>query len=257
MTNGVIDIVPDPGRRPAGVHGKRSRIVHSIETAIRRGELKPGDQLDGELALAKRFSVSRGTVRQALENLKNQGLITTIGGIGSFVTFDGVALDPSLGWARALMQAGGDVETTVVDIGPVAWADIDDVDADDAHRTGAPHAIRIRRLRAIPGEGAVSYEASFVPAIGPLADLPRTGLEDGSIWASLAKAGLRASRGTQDARVTRLDETAAALMERAVGEAFLTTSRWSYGPDGRLVEFVSAQLDPQHFRLTVTFGDDA
>lgn len=242
------------GSRP---FGKRSSIVRELETAIRRGELKSGSQLDGENALARRFSVSRGTVRQALDDLKEQGLITTVGGIGSFVTFDGVALDQSLGWARALQQAGGDVDTVVVDIALVDWAQVPQVDADDAARTGAGMAVRIRRLRSLAGEGPISYEVSVIPAVGGLERLPDTGLVDGSIWATLQAAGLRAVRGTQDARLGRLDADAAALLGRAPGEPFLCTDRWSFGPDGRLVEYVAAQLDPDHFRLTVTFGDPA
>ncbi|PJJ73690.1 GntR family transcriptional regulator [Diaminobutyricimonas aerilata] len=251
------DGVIGPARSALRSFGKRSSIVKELETAIRRGELKAGAQLDGENALARRFSVSRGTVRQALEDLKDQGLITTVGGIGSFVTFDGVALDQSLGWARALQQAGGDVDTRVVDIELVEWTHVPQVDAADADRTGAARAVRIRRLRSLAGEGPISFEVSVLPAVNGLERLPDTGLVDGSIWATLHSAGLRAVRGTQDARLGRLEPEAATLLGRAPGEPFLCTDRWSYGPDGRLVEYVAAQLHPDHFRLTVTFGDPA
>ncbi|WP_162903885.1 GntR family transcriptional regulator [Leucobacter sp. wl10] len=231
-------------------------MVRAIETNIRRGELRNGQQLDGEVALAEQFSVSRGTIRQALDELKQRNLVTTVGGVGSFVTFDGVALQQSLGWARALRQAGGKVATRVIGIDIVDWAQAPEVDAADAVRSSA-HAVRIRRVREMASGEPVSYEVSFVPATGVLRELPATGLVDGSIWASLSRAGLRAMTGTQDVRLARLDETEAALLEQDAGAVFLRTDRWSYGADGRLVEFVTARLDPDHFRLTVMFGDPA
>jgi GntR family transcriptional regulator len=46
-----------------------------------------------------RLLLVRGTVRSALAELAQRDLIATQSGVGSFVTFDGVALDQSLGWA--------------------------------------------------------------------------------------------------------------------------------------------------------------
>lgn len=44
------------------------------------------DTLPTETAIAEKFDVSRGTVRSALENLVNEGLITRIPGKGSYLT---------------------------------------------------------------------------------------------------------------------------------------------------------------------------
>lgn len=50
-------------------------IVEQIESAVERGELKPGDRLPGERKLMADFSVSRATVREALRVLQATGLI--------------------------------------------------------------------------------------------------------------------------------------------------------------------------------------
>jgi len=52
------------------------RIAESISTQIKNGELQQGDKLPAERKIATLFSASRGTVRTALVNLEQAGLIT-------------------------------------------------------------------------------------------------------------------------------------------------------------------------------------
>jgi DNA-binding GntR family transcriptional regulator len=61
------------------------RIVADVEGKINRGELRPGDAVESEAALAARFSVSRGTVRAALLSLERSGLIETVPAKGRYV----------------------------------------------------------------------------------------------------------------------------------------------------------------------------
>lgn len=73
---------------PGQVH-KHHRISRILAEEIRAGVHADGSKLPGEHTLRERFGVSRTTVRQALNELGEQGLIATHAGIGSFVTFDG------------------------------------------------------------------------------------------------------------------------------------------------------------------------
>ena len=61
------------------------QIVKQIEESILKGELKPGDQLPSERELARRYGTAHMTARQALGLLKDEGLIATRQGRGSFV----------------------------------------------------------------------------------------------------------------------------------------------------------------------------
>lgn len=51
---------------------------------MRRGELAPGDQVPSEYTLAKQFKLSRHTVRKALGDLENEGLVYREQGRGTF-----------------------------------------------------------------------------------------------------------------------------------------------------------------------------
>jgi GntR family transcriptional repressor for pyruvate dehydrogenase complex len=68
---------------------RRSRlyqsIVEQIESLLEKGELRPGDQLPPERALAEQFQVSRASVREALRTLELLGVVETRAGGGTFV----------------------------------------------------------------------------------------------------------------------------------------------------------------------------
>ena len=53
----------------------RERTLQALRAAITSGEYRPGDHL-GEAELATSLGVSRGTVRQALRHLQQEGLVT-------------------------------------------------------------------------------------------------------------------------------------------------------------------------------------
>ncbi len=61
------------------------QIEEWIRQRIRSGELRPGDALENEIALAQALGVSRITVRQALDNLADQGLLIRKRALGTFV----------------------------------------------------------------------------------------------------------------------------------------------------------------------------
>lgn len=62
------------------------QIVQQIEESIRKGALKPGDQLPPERELAERFGVSRTAVREAVKTLREKGLVEAYSGRGTFIT---------------------------------------------------------------------------------------------------------------------------------------------------------------------------
>ena len=63
-----------------------ARIAQQIGSDIQEGRLKPGDRLPTEHFLAKSFGVSRSVVREAIAQLRNEGLVETRQGVGAFVT---------------------------------------------------------------------------------------------------------------------------------------------------------------------------
>ena len=62
-----------------------TRIASEFAKRIYDGSLKAGEKLPTEHALSKSFGVSRTVVREAIAQLKSEGLVETRQGVGAFV----------------------------------------------------------------------------------------------------------------------------------------------------------------------------
>ncbi|WP_110649287.1 GntR family transcriptional regulator [Salinicola peritrichatus] len=226
---------------------KKQRVIDELTRRIRSGRLRRGKRLPGEHQLAEELEVSRGTLREALLELKRQRYIATQTGVGSIVTYDGVELDQQSGWARALADSGAGLQVELLRLAPVA-------DAELQARHGIDRFIAVDRRR-FTGDGQfVSLERSRVPALPALIDLPQRGLLDDSLMATLNAAGLHFEGGEQSVDIAYLDAEDAALLARDVGTPFLRSTRTTFTQEGVLVEHVVSLLDPNHFRLHLHFG---
>jgi DNA-binding LacI/PurR family transcriptional regulator len=63
-----------------------ARVTARVRDDVRGGLYSPGDRLPSEVDLARQLGVSRGTVRQALVALLDEGLLQTVPGRGTFVS---------------------------------------------------------------------------------------------------------------------------------------------------------------------------
>ncbi|WP_079168854.1 MULTISPECIES: winged helix-turn-helix domain-containing protein [unclassified Streptomyces] len=61
------------------------RVADDLERRIRAGEIPPGGRLENERELADVYRVSAGTVRRAVRELRERGLVGTLPAKGSYV----------------------------------------------------------------------------------------------------------------------------------------------------------------------------
>lgn len=73
---------------PVNAARTSEKVVEQFVELIRAQNLKPGDRLPSEQALAQALGVSRATVREALSGLKALGLVVSRSGKGNFVAED-------------------------------------------------------------------------------------------------------------------------------------------------------------------------
>jgi GntR family transcriptional regulator len=228
---------------------KAHMVAATIEQDILTGRLPFGQQLESENELVERFAVSRNTVRKGLDLLTNGGLITRKGGIGSFVTFNGQAIDGTLGWTTAIEKAGGGAQTRLLQIALVE----DETLAQELKLTRATF-VAIDRMRVIGADAqCISLERSRLPFNDELAALPLEGLAGGSLNRTLIEHGMVPHHGEQWAEVVSLDAADARLLKRRAGTSFLRSRRLTRDRDERIIEYVVSLLDPAFFALHLEF----
>ena len=97
---------------------KYEAIANDIQSKILSGYYKPDEKLPQELELCKQYGASRITVREAMEQLVHNGLITKRRGAGTFVKAISGGSDNHEGFAKS-QQFGGfskDREGTVTSV---------------------------------------------------------------------------------------------------------------------------------------------
>lgn len=63
------------------------QIITEIKNLIRKGELKENDVLPSVRSLARELKISALTVKKAYDELEKEGLVATIHGKGSYISF--------------------------------------------------------------------------------------------------------------------------------------------------------------------------
>ena len=104
MTSGTLSDVrkPDPNDRRAPYR----QVADAVRMGIRAGTLEPGEQLSALAALRETYDVSVGTAKSATAPRREEGLVVTRHGKGSFVRTElpdigtGVGDGLGMGWPK-------------------------------------------------------------------------------------------------------------------------------------------------------------
>jgi GntR family transcriptional regulator len=139
-----------------------SQLAELIKERIRRGELRPGDQLPPERELAEQAGISRMTARQAIAYLVREGVLTVKHGSGTFVAEPRLAYDALhlLGFTEEMMRRGARVTSRVLVQNVVAPPPRV---AENLALRAHDSVIQIDRLRLLD-ESPLLLESSFIPA---------------------------------------------------------------------------------------------
>jgi GntR family transcriptional repressor for pyruvate dehydrogenase complex len=194
------------------------RLAARLSAQMDSGELKPGDKLPTEAALAAAHGVSRSVVREAVHRIKSRGRLLSRQGSGVYVSppleHHALAFDPAvLASVEAVVQ--------VVEIRRVLEGEMAALAAQRATRSQLA-AVR-RALAAIDaavlaGRDGVDEDLAFHRAIGEATGNPQFGLLLGFLEQYL-RAGMRITRGNESRRSDFME--AVRKEHRAIVDALL------------------------------------
>src|SRR6266403_1497498 len=138
-----------------------SRVESVLAADLASGSLPPGSQLPPEDGLIQRFKVSRTTVRKAIQNLIERGLVEVRRGKGTFVTRPKITqeLTELTGFVEDMQVLGRNPTARLLDKRIVA--------ADETvalHLALAPGTLVVRLRRARLADGvAMSFDETYLP----------------------------------------------------------------------------------------------
>ncbi|MGW4774217.1 GntR family transcriptional regulator [Nocardia sp. NPDC004278] len=196
------------------------QIASILRDAIRSGGINPGDRLPSEAELMTHFGVARMTVRQAVQELRSEGLVQSEHGRGVFVRPQApirrLASDRfarkhragSEGKAAFTVEAEKSGFAPGVDRIVVRREQANDVVAERL-RLGPKHEVVVRERRYLANGRPVELATSYIPAAfasGTMIEQVDTG--PGGIYARLEEGGHVLSRFIEEvgARMPTPDE---------------------------------------------------
>lgn len=206
-----------------------------------------GDPLPTEAELCTRFGVSRMTVRQALQELSNGGLIDRRRGRGTFVAARPLHRRPGvfLSFTEEMAHRGLVASSRLLSAGisPARAEEVVDLRLDED-----ADVVRIERIRLAGGVPIAFEEAALViDHAGVLA----SDLRAGSLHAGLNEMGVVASSatGTVTARLARRAETR--LLETPSSAALLVEMRLLFDQHGRPFERTESRYVADRYVIDV------
>ena len=224
------------------------RIAEVLRERIRVGELPSGARLDNQRQLAKSFGVTLMTLRQALELLEREHLITRRHGLGTFVAAPSIDYDilQLRRFAGDLSAKGEHVATRLLG---TRFAAADRRVAEALRLAGRPRVLVLERLRLVD-EHPMSLQRSFLPS--PLgdevirADLALTPLHQVLEF----KLGVVVTRASETVSAVRLGRREARDLGCRAGVPAFESERVSYDAGGAPVVFDRAFIPGDRFRIT-------
>lgn len=218
-----------------------------LETAIHDGTIPAGARLENEIAIAQRLGLSRPTVRRAIQELVDKGLLVRRRGIGTQVVQGQVTRQVELTSLYEDLQNARHEPGTLV----LAHERIPATEsvADGLGVAVGSEVVFVRRQRSTDGT-PVAVLANYLPP--EFADITTEQLEQRGLYQILRARGvtIRIAKQRIGARKAQGDE--ARLLDIDRGGPVLTMDRIAYDSAGRAIEYGHHCYRPDMYSFETT-----
>ncbi|MDX3925106.1 MAG: GntR family transcriptional regulator [Shinella sp.] len=233
MSNQIATLISPESLQAGGSGPLYLKLRQSLEEAINSGRLNHGDALPPERDLAEHASVSRVTVRKAVDDLVKDGLLVRRHGSGTFVVKPVSKVEQSLSrltsFTDDMARRGLATRSQWLDRG------LFHPSPDEMMILGLPAdalVARLGRLR-IANDMPLAIERACLST----EFLPDPTAISGSLYAELDRQGSRPVRAVQRISACNIKDPDAGMLGVPAGAAGLSIERVSYLRSGRVVEF--------------------
>jgi len=218
---------------------------------VENGEWRPGDQIPTEDEMCEQYQVSKITVKQAIAQLAQEGLLYRHQGKGTFVCSPKIEQGPTqlASFSEQMRQRGqrpGGVLLSCEET-PASKK----VAAQLRIPAGTP-VIQIKRLRLADDE-PMGIQTSHIP----LSRCPQLCAEDvgnGSLYELLDKHGLRPVSAVERYEAVLSVDDEARLLNVAPGAPVFLVERTAYDRSGVAIEYVRSVMRGDRYAVTVALS---
>lgn len=233
--------------RSAGAAPLYVQIARRLEAAITAGDIAAGTRLENEVSMAERLGLSRPTIRQAIQDLVDKGLLVRRRGVGTQVLQRPVARAVDLTSLHEDLQKSGNAPATTVLSHRVEAAD-----AEFAERLGVAvgsPTLHLRRLRLI-GSTPLAILHNVLPE--PFADITAAELVTAGLYETLRERGVVFSVAHQTIGARAAADDEADLLDITPGAPLLTMHRTPLDHSGQIIEWGDHCYRPDLYSFETT-----
>lgn len=221
------------------------QIAEALRFAIHEGEIAPGEKVPSESQLMEHFGVARMTVRQALAELRGEGLTFSEHGRGVFVrerpVVRRVASDRfarrhrEAGKAAFIAEAEGNGKPAVDEL--EVGSEVAAPDVREALGLSARSRVVARRRRYLMDGQPVELAASYVPtSIAKGTPIEQADTGPGGIYARIEEAGHVLAEFSEEVAARMPTPEERRRLRLPAGTPVLTVRRVAFDTNGQPVE---------------------
>jgi DNA-binding GntR family transcriptional regulator len=231
-----------------GKISKYDRIEQDIIEAIRHGDLKPGDKVDSESALKKKYNVSAITVRKAFTDLINDGYLVGIQGAGTFVAKKQMIRGlTSISFSEELRDQGYKVDMRIDSIEEVQ----NDFTAEKLGIDPQDTQVCVRRVRLANNE-PVAYHISWFSAKILSADQAMGIKKTRSLYDTLKKCGIYPTWVNENYSVKEIiDANIYKQLNVKKGYPSFFVRRTTFDAMNNIIEYAETYFNKEWYSVTV------
>ncbi|MBI4589859.1 MAG: GntR family transcriptional regulator [Candidatus Rokubacteria bacterium] len=229
------------------------QIASVLRERIRSGQYPASTPFPTEEALRGEFSVSRGTIRLALEALHRDGLIVRRPGLGTFVheRSDRPRTLRFAGSIEELIAHGTEMDLLITDCMVTAASS---TEATELKIPDGRQVMRISGLRLSGGQPVAHVTVSVPETLGVLLRLRKGGTYPPIAALLTEQLGQVIREARQVIDVAIADPTLSTALGVAIGSPLLRIRRTYFAADGSPVEFAVSSYSAEKYQYETTIS---